>query len=283
MVTVLRDHPYDKIKKRIGRRFEEGKQDVIISKPGGYELVRIPGGVFLMGSPKSEVDWYDDEGPQHQVSVPEFHMGRYPVTNEDYGRFLARNKKMREPANWGDRQFNQPRQPVVGVNWDDAQKYAKWAGLVLPTEAQWEYACRDGTTTRYYTGDSEADLDRAGWYKENSKGKLHPVGEKEPNAFGLYDMHGNVMEWVEDDCDENYEGAPKDGSAWIDKPRDAQRVLRGGSWISDAGKCRTANRIGFTPGYRNLFSGFQLALLLKIAGEKESRKREEHDSEAGVG
>ncbi len=83
--------------------------------------------------------------------------------------------------------------------------------------------------------------------------------------------------------DENYEGAPKDGSAWIDKPRDAQRVLRGGSWISDAGKCRTANRIGFTPGYRNLFSGFQLALLLKIAGEKESRKREEHDSEAGVG
>ena len=131
-------------------------------------------------------------GPQHEVEVPGFYMGRYPVTNEEYGRFLADNGDASEPEYWGDRKFNQPNQPVVGVSWNDAQRYAQWAGLRLPTEAEWEYACRAGTTTRYYTGDSEADLDRAGWYDGNSGGKLHPVGQKEPNAFGLYDMHGNV-------------------------------------------------------------------------------------------
>jgi formylglycine-generating enzyme required for sulfatase activity len=160
-------------------------------------------------------------------------LGRYPVTNDEYGRFLA-SPGYEEPKYWADRKFNQPDQPVVGVSWNDAEKYAEWAGLNLPSEAQWEYACRAGTETRYYTGDSEDDLDRAGWYLKNSGAQLPPVGEKEPNAFGLYDMHGNVWEWIEDVWHDSYKGAPNDGSPWVDNPRSSIRVLRGGSWNSIA-------------------------------------------------
>ena len=164
--------------------------------------------------------------------MPDFYMGRYPVTNAEYARFLKANPDKAEPGLWNDRNFNRPDQPVVGVSWHDAQAFAGWAGLQLPSEAQWEYACRAGTTTEYYTGDSETDLDRAGWYRGNSGGGLHPVGQKEPNAFGLYDMHGNVWEWVEDDWHNSYDGAPADGSPWLDSPRGSDRVLRGGSWYS---------------------------------------------------
>ncbi|MCP4629370.1 MAG: formylglycine-generating enzyme family protein, partial [bacterium] len=134
-----------------------------------------------------------------------------------------------------------------------------WSGLYLPSEAQWEYACRAGSETRYYTGDSEADLDRAGWYSENSGGRLHPVREKEPNAFGLYDMHGNVWEWVEDDFHKDYNSAATDGTAWIDNLRGSIRVLRGGGWNSPAKNCRTANRGRGGPGNRNGAAGIRLA------------------------
>lgn len=187
-------------------------------------------------------------------------MGRYPVTNEEYGLFLKENPDAPEPEYWSDRRFNQPRQPVVGVSWDDVQQYAKWAGLRLPAEAEWEYACRAGTTTRYYTGDKEKDLDRAGWYKENSSGKTHPVGEKEPNPFGLYDMHGNVLEWLEDDWHRSCDGAPVEGGAWWeDKKSDAGRVIRGGSWFSGALICRSAFRSSGWPGARFDFLGFRLS------------------------
>ncbi len=172
-----------------------------------------------MGSPESEARRYDDEGPVHEVQVPSFYLGRYPVTNEEYERFLTDNSDVQEPRYWADGRFNQHWQPVVGVSWEEAQRYAAWAGLRLPSEAEWEYACRAGTCTRYATGDTESDLSRAGWYHENSDGKLHPVGEKVPNAFGLYDMHGNVWEWVADDGHDNYKTAPNDGRAWIDDPR----------------------------------------------------------------
>lgn len=260
LAADLREHPYDQIRELLQTRFKEERQDVIVSEPSGYELVYIPGGVFMMGSPESEKDRDDDEGPQHEVSVPAFYMGRYPVTNAEYGKFLSQSKDTKEPAYWGDRKYNQLRQPVVGVSWNDAKAYADWAGLSLPSEAQWEYACRAGTTTRYYTGDSETDLDRAGWYDKNSDYKLHVVGEKEPNACGLYDMHGNVYEWVEDDWHENYEDAPADGRAWVGNPRDSHRVLRGGSWISSARYCRSANRLRSSPGYRHWYYGFRLVL-----------------------
>jgi formylglycine-generating enzyme required for sulfatase activity len=254
-------HPYDKIRQRMGQRTARAKQEVVCARRGGYELVRIPGGQFLMGSPDWEEGRLNREGPQHMVLVPDFYMGRYPVTNEEYGRFLSENTDTSEPEYWGNRKYNQPRQPVVGVGWDDARRYARWSGLQLPSEAQWEYACRSGTKTRYYSGDKEKDLDRAGWYDENSDDKLHPVGEKEPNAFGLYDMHGNVWEWVEDDWHENYRGAPKDGNAWIDDPRGSDRVVRGGSWYNSARYCRSAIRYWIGPGRRIINLGFRLVLL----------------------
>jgi formylglycine-generating enzyme required for sulfatase activity len=256
----LQKHPFDRIRQRFGKAV----QDVIFAERGGYELVRIPGGVFMMGSPESEEGHYDDESPLHQVRVPEFYIGRYPVTNEEYGRFLSENHGVSEPRFWGDRSFNQPRQPVVGVSWDEAKRYAEWAGLRLPSEAEREYACRAGSQTRYYTGDKEEGLDRAGWYDKNSGSKLHPVGEKEPNAFGLYDMHGNVWEWVEDDWHDSYKEAPTDGSAWINTPRDSDRVLRGGSWFNGAWNCRVASR-DYSPGNRNSNIGFRLCSSPKVS------------------
>ena len=118
---------------------------------------------------------------------------------------------------------------------------------------------RPNTQTRYYSDDKEEDLDRAGWYLRNSGGPRYPVGVKEPNSFGLYDMHGNVWEWVEDDMQDNYNGGPNDGMAWIDSPRGSRRVIRGGSWYDDAYYCRSAIRYGYLPNYRLDDLGFRLS------------------------
>ena len=259
LISRLAQHPSSDIRKWIQARALEAAQDVITADRGGYELVKISGGEFTMGSPESEKGRYAHGDPLHEVRVPGFYMGRYPVTNEEYGLFLNENSDMREPEYWADRRFNQPRQPVVGVSWEDAKHYAAWAGLRFPTEAEWEYACRANTSTRYYSGDQETDLDRAGWYEENSDGRLHPVGEKEPNGFGLYDMHGNVFEWVEDDWHTNYNGAPTDGRAWIDDPRGSGWVIRGGSWRFDARLCRSAYCYYYSPDYRDYDLGFRLS------------------------
>ena len=191
--------------------------------------------------------------------MPSFYMGRYPVTNAQYWKFLTANPDMPKPEYGSDREYNQPQQPVVVVSWADAQAYARWAGLRLPTEAEWEYACRGGTTTRFYSGNKEADLALVGWYLDNSSRSIHPVGENTPNAYGLYDMHGQVWEWVEDDGHDGYNGAPEDGSAWIDVPRGTSRVIRGGSWFSVAGLCRAASRLLYDPGNRHDFLGFRLS------------------------
>lgn len=259
----LLHHPYEAIRRRMGERAAMAAKDVISNPPDNYELVRIPAGCFLMGSPEEEKDRFDDEGPQHEVQVPEFYLGRYPVTNAQYGQYLKANPDAAEPEYWADRELNQPRQPVVGVSWKEAKAYARWAGLRLPSEAEWEYACRAGTLTRYYTGDKDSDLGRAGWYSENSKDNLHPVGEKEPNAFGLYDMHGNVWEWVEDDWHKDYRKAPTDGKVWIDDPRGPFRVIRGGGKGCNARICRSATRI-FARVHRNNVVGFRLARSLSL-------------------
>ncbi|MCP4692670.1 MAG: SUMF1/EgtB/PvdO family nonheme iron enzyme [Desulfobacterales bacterium] len=255
----LRQHPSRDIRQWIGQRVNQAAQDGFVSEISGYELVKIPGGVFMMGSPGDEKSRHRLERPLHEVHVREFHIGRYPVTNEEYGRFLNANPDAPEPKYWADRKYNQPDQPVVGVSWGDARRFAAWAGLCLPSEAQWEYACRAGADTRYHTGDAEADLGRAGWYDKNSGERLHPVGEKEANALGLYDMHGNVLEWVEDDGHVDYKNAPHDGSAWIDHPRGASRVLRGGGWFNSARVCRSAYRGRLSPGNRGMNIGFRLA------------------------
>jgi formylglycine-generating enzyme required for sulfatase activity len=259
LLPDLKAHPFEQVRTWLVIRemLKHAHQKTIKAEKGGYELVFIPGGTFMMGSPETEEGRFNSESPLHEVRVSDFYMGRYPVTNEEYGRFLAENKGIKEPRFWGRRGNNQARQPVV-VSWHEAQAYAKWAGLQLPSEAQWEYACRARTTTRYYTGDKEEDLSRAGWYYKNSGGKLHPVGEKEPNAFGLYDMHGNVWEWVEDDWHDNYNDAPNDGNPWINNPRGSRRVLRGGCLDYSPKQCRSAYRYNPQPFLCSSFLGFRL-------------------------
>jgi len=257
--NLLIEHPYRAIRQSIQRLNLHKTVEIVVNIEDGYEMVMIPEGEYLMGSPENEKGRNDIEGPQHKVNLREYYLGRFPVTNEQYTRFLESNPNVAEPLCWADRKFNQSKQPVVGVSWYDARNYAKWAGLRLPSEAEWEYACRAGTTTCYYTGNSANDLDRTGWYRRNSKFRLHPVGEKEVNKFGLYDMHGNVWEWVEDDFHDSYIDAPDDGSAWINQIRGDYRVFRGGCWSNEPRICRSAYRSFFPPHSRFNFLGFRLA------------------------
>ena len=202
------------------------------------EMVGLPAGQFLMGSPDSDPDAKSDEKPQHQVKVNSFAIGKYPVTQAQYQAVMGNNPS---------RFQNNPQNPVEKVSWNDAQAFCQKLSQItgktyrLPTEAEWEYACRAGTTTRYYFGDDANQLGDYAWYKGNSRYKTHPVGEKKPNAWGLYDMIGNVWEWCEDDWHSTYENAPKDGSAWLTNDDDYQ-ILRGGSWCDNPFDCRSAYR-----------------------------------------
>lgn len=236
--------------------------DEIEAQPSGYKLIIISSGSFLMGSPNYESGRSEHEGPLHRVEVRSFHFGRFPVTNEDYQKFLSAAPNIaREPDLWNDRDFNQPKQPVVGVSFEDAIRYCKWAGLRLPSEAEWEYACRAGSTARYCNGERKKDLSRVAWYSRVAKRRLHNVGKKEPNAFGLYDMHGNVWEWCADDWHDSYEGAPSDGIPWLDRDPGEERVLRGGSWFGNTAdylRSATRHRGLMTLGDFNI--GFRCAL-----------------------
>ena len=222
----------------------------------GLELVRIPAGTFMMGSPEDEADRYGDEG-RHEVVLDSFYLARTPVTNAQYGKYLAARPKAPKPEHWGDRHVNQHDQPVVGVSWEEAQAYCEWAGLVLPTEAQWEYACRAQTTTRYSSGNTEDDLARVGWYDGNSDGRLHSVGEKPANGFGLHDMHGNVWEWCRDSFG-SYATSPRKGDGLRHEPC-GTRVLRGGGRFGPARYARSAFRSRALPGARTSGVGFRPA------------------------
>ena len=231
--------------------------------------VFIRGGSFLMGSPEDEQGRYDDyEGPQRWVKVPDFYMARYPVTHGEYKRFA---EAMGDSIDyeWHDPGFKQDDDhPMVNVSWDDAQSYIEWlnreTGLVhrLPSEAEWEYACRAGTSTRFWWGDDlsgKIALVCAN-FGHNNKGTT-AVGSFKPNPWGLYDMSGNVWEWTQDCWHNSYEGAPSDGSAWLAGDR-SERVLRGGSWNFDPDYLRSADRNGNTTVNRYFNSGFRLARTL---------------------
>jgi formylglycine-generating enzyme required for sulfatase activity len=184
-----------------------------------------------------------------------FYMGKFEVTQEQYQQVMGNN-----PSHFQGRDL-----PVEQVSWDDAQEFCKKAsektGLTirLPTDAEWEHACRAGTRTTYNTGDTEADLDRAAWYGANNGDTTHPVGQKVPNAWGLYDMHGNVWEWCADWHVKNYSaGAATDPRG----PTKGQyRVLRGGSWLNFPMGCRSACRLGGAPDTRFDIFGFRVAVL----------------------
>lgn len=259
----LAKHPYPQVqrwlsdrKKAINRAV---RQERIATANGAVELVRVPSGTFLMGSPSYEQGRWKDEGPQHQVTVRSFYIGRYPVTNTEYASFLEANPDVPEPEHWSDRRFNQARQPVVGVSWEEARRFAAWAGGRLPSEAEWEYAARAGTTAPYLEGGSNADLDRIAWYGSNSGGRTHSVGEKAANLWGLYDVLGNVWEWVEDDWHGDYDGAPADGSSWMKYPRGRSRCVRGGSFGFDRQDVRAACRFNGLAAGRSRIVGFRFA------------------------
>jgi len=223
----------------------------------GIEFALIPAGSFQMGSPSSEQGRSFPEGPRHEVRISQaFWMAKHEVTNAQYRRFLAETSH-RKPKYWDDAAFIAPDQPVVGVSWDDAVAYCNWAGMQLPSEAQWEYAARAGTTTRYWSGDAEADLARVGWYSENSGIGTQPVGQKPANAWGLYDMHGNVWNWTAD----RYGAYP--ASAQTDpkgSPTGDHRVFRGGSWVDLALGARAAIRMWHEPAVRGRVLGFRPVL-----------------------
>lgn len=221
----------------------------------GMEFVLIPAGEFKMGSPSSEEGRNDREGPVHTVTIEKaYYLGKYEVTQKEWREVMGSN-----PSN-----FKGDDLPVEYVSWNDAQEFVKKLNekegtnkYRLPSEAEWEYAVRAGTTTRYSFGDDETDLGNYAWYSSNSGSNTHPVGQKQPNAFGLYDMHGNVWEWVQDLYHSDYDGAPTEGSAW-ENGVGSDRVFRGGCWNAVAGVCRSAVRYGRDPGFRADGLGFRL-------------------------
>ena len=217
------------------------------------EMILIPAGEFMMGSPDSDKDALDWEKPQHRVRITKpFYLGKYLVTQEQWQAVMGNN-----PSN-----FRGPTNPVEQVSWKDCQEFveklnAKVGGgrFSLPTEAQWEYACRAGNTTRYCYGDDESRLGEYAWYDGNSGRKTHPVGEKKPNAWGLYDMHGNVFEWCMDWYG-GYAKSPADDPAV--SSGDMGRVNRGGGWSSYAAHCRSGFRTN-DAGLRSSLVGFRVA------------------------
>lgn len=225
------------------------------------EMVVIPAGHFQMGC-VSGINCGSDEKPVHEVKIASFALSKYEVTFEEYDAFTdATGRERADDRGWGRGQ-----RPVINVSWYDAMAYAAWLSKQtgktyrLPSEAEWEYAARAGTTTKYSWGNeigiNRANCDGCGSQWDNKM--TAPVGSFEANSWGLYDMHGNVWEWVQDCWNENYEGAPADGSAWT--PGDCSgRVLRGGSWYTDPGSLRSAIRFSYTTGFR--FSGFGFRVL----------------------
>jgi formylglycine-generating enzyme required for sulfatase activity/dienelactone hydrolase len=250
------------------------------------EMALIPAGTFRMGSPDGEPGRKEDgrEGPQHDVTIARpFYLGKYEVTVAQYRRFVGSTSYITDAEkgghkgwgrnpNWGelsDVNWTKPNfaqtdhHPVCLLSWNDATAFVAWASKTtarvvrLPTEAEWEYACRAGTSTRFFAGSKDAELSAAGWFNGNAALTSHPVGRKLPNAWGLHDVHGNVWEWCEDRAQVDYYTA----SPRVDPPgpkAGENRVLRGGSWDNEPAFCRSASRLWHPPDRRGTSYGFRI-------------------------
>lgn len=229
------------------------------TKPS-IEWAEIPAGTFTMGSPPGEagIKSLETQESQHQVTLSAFKMSKYEVTFEQYDMFCEATGREKPYDRYG-----RGKQPVISVYWDDAKAFADWMGCRLPTEAEWEYACRAGTTTPFNTGEnltsSQANYAGTRPYNNNPKGeyrnKTMPVGSFAPNAFGLFDMHGNVYEWCSDwsekypTTEQTNPTGPSSGT---------HHVIRGGSWLDPAIMCRSAYRLSYTLETKATFIGFRL-------------------------
>ncbi|SFM32250.1 formylglycine-generating enzyme family protein [Methanolobus profundi] len=220
----------------------------------GMEFVKIPEGEFYMGAPSEEAYSDKNERPVHYVSIGyDYYMGAYEVTQEQWEAVMGDEPSKFEGADL----------PVEQISWVSANEFVeKLNGMEgtesyrLPTEAEWEYACRAGTETAFSFGDDSDLMVDYGWFDDNSEDKTRPVGMKEANPWGLYDMHGNVAEWVLDEYHSNYNDAPTDGTEWtggVDR-----RVIRGGSWENSEDNCRSAVRDSIGEGSRADYVGFRI-------------------------
>ena len=225
-------------------------------------FVNIPGGTFSMGSKKGD----RDEKPVHLVKIKAFHIMTTEVTQGMWEEVMGssvwdqRNKTNPDFSLRGEG-FNNP---MYYVSWKDVQSFIRnlnqrdpGKNYRLPSEAEWEYACRAGKSTKFCNGDSKSDLKVVGWFDDNSSNKTRQVGQKQPNGWGLYDMHGNVWEWCEDRWHENYDNAPNDGSAWV-TGSDTRRILRGGAWDRPWKICQSTLRNGVDSDLRSSNWGFRL-------------------------
>jgi formylglycine-generating enzyme required for sulfatase activity len=230
-------------------------------------MIVVPAGKFNMGSPENEADRQTTEGPQHEVTLAEpIAVSKFEVTFEEWDACVAAAACPGAPDVWG-----RGHRPVINVSWADAKQYVGWLVKVtgknyrLLSEAEWEYSARAGTNTRYAWGDEpgagNANCNGCGtqWDLEQTA----PAGSFKPNAFGLYDMHGNVWEWVEDNWHENYVGAPTDGSAWLQGGQPVFRVIRGGSWRNESELLRAAVRQKRNINVRFDTLGFRVARTMK--------------------
>ena len=220
------------------------------------QMVSVRGGIFRMGCTAEQRRCYPDEKPVHQVRVIDFQIGKYEVTQELWEAVMGEN-----PSGFkGCAQC-----PVERVSWEDVQKFLKALNALtgeqyrLPTEAEWEYAARGGRKSKRYQYAGSETLDAVAWYFDNSADKTHPVGQKQPNELGLYDMSGNVWEWVEDCWNKGYTGAPSDGRAW-QSGECGLRGLRGGSWFIGPEHLQSAHRDMGDVVNRVDYIGFRLAL-----------------------
>ncbi len=236
----------------------EKRLPAITIEPIGLEMVYVEGGEFIMGCTGEQGDdCYADERPAHRVSLSGFYIGKYPVTQGQWSQVMGNNPS---------RFMGSTDYPIERISWNDAKIFLRKLNQItgkkynLPTEAQWEYAARGGQQSQNYKYSGSDNIDEVAWNNGNSGSQPKPVGRKNPNELGIYDMCGNLLEWCEDDWHTSYFDAPDNGIAYVKSPRCLSRVLRGGSWRDTARDCRVSARHDSLPGHYSSNIGFRLYL-----------------------